>query len=91
MTMTASVDDHVERELAALAELDRHGAPGTVAHGFFGGMRHHDHSQALMRKGIANDVQGLRRTVRIAGRTVKAAAKADRKSTLHPAPVAGCG
>ncbi len=88
--MTASVGDDVEREIAALAELDRtallerwrdafgRGAPPRL-------------SRALMEKAIAYDIQ-VRAFGRLSARTMRtlrAAVKANRGSALSKPPSCG--
>ena len=88
--MTAGVAHEVERDLAALPELDRTALleRWRVAFGRDAPPRL---SRALMEKAIAYDVQveafgGLSASTR---RTLRAAAKADRKSALSKLPSCG--
>ena len=88
--MTASMADDVARELAALAEMDR-SALLQRWRMVFGREPPPRLSRALMEKAIAYDVQakafgGLSSRTR---RALRAAAKADRKSTLSKLPSRG--
>jgi Protein of unknown function (DUF2924) len=88
--MTASMADHVERELAALTELDRIALLERWRMAF-GRDAPPRLSRALMQKAIAYDLQvkalgGLPARTR---RTLRAAAKADRKSALSRLPSRG--
>jgi hypothetical protein len=88
--MTASIADHVERELAALAELDRTALLERWRMAF-GRDPPPRLSRVLMVKAIAYNLQvkafgGLSARTR---RTLRAAAKADRKSAFGKLP--GCG
>jgi hypothetical protein len=88
--MTASMADHVERELAALAELDRTALLERWRMAF-GRDAPPRLSRALMEKAIAYDVQvkafgGLSAHTR---RTLSVAAKADGRAALRKLPSCG--
>jgi hypothetical protein len=88
--MTASMTDHVTRELAALAELDRTALLQRWRM-VFGREPPPRLSRALMEKAIAYDVQakafgGLSSRTR---RALRAAAKADGRSSLSKLPSRG--
>ncbi len=88
--MTAGMADHVERELATLAEMDRSALLERWRMAF-GRDAPPRLSRILMAKAIAYDLQvkalgGLSSRTR---RALRAAAKADRKSTLSNLPSRG--
>jgi Protein of unknown function (DUF2924) len=88
--MTASMDDHVERELAALAKLDRTALLQRWRRAF-GRDAPPRLSRSLMEKAIAYDLQA-KAFGRLSSRTrraLRAAAKADGRSSLTNLPSRG--